>query len=102
MGETPFSLAYGIEAVVLVELQVPTHWMQFNDEDLNGEKLRSNLDVLEEIRDEVQVRTTAYQQRPARYYNKKVCERNLKVGDLSLKRLEVTRKRAAVEKLAPN
>lgn len=37
-----------------------------------SDKLKSNLDALEEIKDEVQVRTTTYQQKAARYYNQKV------------------------------
>lgn len=75
--------------------------MQFNDEGLNGEKLKNNLDALEEIRDEAQVRTTAYHQRATMYYNQKVCERNLKVEDLALRRLEATGMRATMGKLAP-
>ncbi|XP_021603076.1 uncharacterized protein LOC110608172 [Manihot esculenta] len=58
--ETPFALAFGTEAVVPIELQVPTLRVQFNDENANSDKLRSNLDALEEIREEAQVRTAAY------------------------------------------
>lgn len=75
--------------------------MQFNDEALNSKKLRSNVDGLEEIKDVAQVRTTAYQQRAVRYYNQKVCERNLKVDNLALRKLEATEKKANVGKLAP-
>lgn len=89
------------KAVVPIELKIPTHRVQFNDENTNNEKLRSNLNALEEIRDEIQVRTVIYQQKVARYYNQKVRERNLKIQDLALKRLEATGKRATVEKLAP-
>ncbi|XP_021616631.1 uncharacterized protein LOC110617941 [Manihot esculenta] len=99
--ETPFALAFGTEAVVPIELQVPIHRVQSNDENANSDKLRSNLDALEEVREEAQVRTTAYQQRAARYYNQRVRERSLKVEDLALRNLEATGKRAAVEKLAP-
>ncbi|KAG8639521.1 hypothetical protein MANES_14G150650v8 [Manihot esculenta] len=99
--ETPFALAYGTEAVVPVELQIPTHRVQFVSENTNEDKLRSNLDALEEVREEAQVRTAAYQQRVARYYNQKVRERSLKVGDLTLRNLEATGKRAAAGKLAP-
>ncbi|XP_043809779.1 uncharacterized protein K02A2.6-like [Manihot esculenta] len=67
--ETPFALAFGTEAVVPIELQVPTHRVQFNSESTNDDKLRSNLDALEEVREEAQVRTAAYQQRAVRYYN---------------------------------
>ncbi|XP_021595170.1 uncharacterized protein LOC110602052 [Manihot esculenta] len=59
--ETPFTLAFGTKALVPVELQVPTHRVQFNSKDTNNDKLRSNLDTLEEIREEAQLRTAAYQ-----------------------------------------
>ncbi|XP_043816287.1 uncharacterized protein K02A2.6-like [Manihot esculenta] len=49
--ETPFALAFGSGAVVPIELQVPTHRVQFNNEDTNSDKLRSNLDALKEIRE---------------------------------------------------
>lgn len=84
-----------------MELQVPTHWVQFSDKDSNGDKLRSNLDALEEIKYEVHLRTVAYQQRASKYYNHKIWERKLKVGDLALWKLEATGKRAAMGKLVP-
>lgn len=53
-------MAYGIEAVVPIELKVPTHQVQFNDESLNDGKLISNLDTLKEIRDEAQIQIVAF------------------------------------------
>ncbi|XP_043809729.1 uncharacterized protein LOC122723055 [Manihot esculenta] len=64
--ETPFALAFGTEAVVSIELQVPTHRVQFNSEDTNDDKLKCNLDALAEVREGAQVRTAAYQQKAAR------------------------------------
>lgn len=46
------------------------------------------------------MRITAYQQKATWYYNQKVRERNLKVGDLALRRLEAIGKRATVGKIA--
>lgn len=51
IGETPFSLAYETEAMVPVELKIPTHRVQYCDELANDEKLHGNLDALEEFRD---------------------------------------------------
>ncbi|XP_021600744.1 uncharacterized protein LOC110606305 [Manihot esculenta] len=98
--ETPFALAFGTETVVPIELQIPSHCVQFNNEDTNDDKLRSNLDALEEIKEEAQVHTAAYQQKATRYYNQKVKERSRKEGDLALRKLEATGKRATVEKVA--
>ncbi|XP_074380701.1 uncharacterized protein LOC141721586 [Apium graveolens] len=46
-----------------------------------------HLDLLEEARENSQLRLVAYQQRAARYYNKKVKGQLLKVGDLVLKKV---------------
>ncbi|XP_043811023.1 uncharacterized protein LOC122723300 [Manihot esculenta] len=50
--EMPFALAFGTEVVVPIELQIPTHRVQFANESTNSDKLRSNLDALEEVREE--------------------------------------------------
>lgn len=52
MGETPFSLAFSIEAIVLVEVKVPTFRIKAYDETKNGEDLTMSLDLLKERRNE--------------------------------------------------
>ena len=66
-GETPFSLAFGIDTVVPVEIQVPSYRIEQYDSTSNQEGLRLHLDLLEERRDASQMRAAAYQQRIARY-----------------------------------
>ncbi|XP_074323463.1 uncharacterized protein LOC141660380 [Apium graveolens] len=46
-----------------------------------------HLDLLEETRENSHLRLTVYQQRAARYYNKKVKEQLLKVGNLVLRKV---------------
>ena len=49
-GETPFSMAYGVEAVLPIEIETPTlRTVVHNDED-NAEGLNGELDLLEEKR----------------------------------------------------
>ncbi|XP_074373912.1 uncharacterized protein LOC141714283 [Apium graveolens] len=48
---------------------------------------RLHLDLLEETRENSQLRLAAYQQCAARYYNKKVKGQLLKVGDLVLRKV---------------
>ncbi|XP_074342918.1 uncharacterized protein LOC141690437 [Apium graveolens] len=48
---------------------------------------RLHLDLLEETRENSQLRLTVYQQRVARYYNKKVKGQLLKVGDWVLRKV---------------
>nr|GEY37322.1 hypothetical protein [Tanacetum cinerariifolium] len=50
-GETPFSLTYGIEAVIFVEIGMPTHRTSNVNEKTNDQKLCLNLDLLEERRE---------------------------------------------------
>ena len=70
--ETPFKLTYGIEAVIPVEVGVTsTRQVAFSEEE-NDDKLRLNLDCLDEVREEASYRMTKYQRKMAEYYNKKV------------------------------
>lgn len=47
-GETPFSMAYGVEAVLPVEISVPTSRVMRYDEVENIECIGLELDLLEE------------------------------------------------------
>ena len=60
-GETPFNLTYGTEAVIPTEIEVPTLRLETYDDRTNGDELRTNLDLLDEVRDLVHIRTAAYQ-----------------------------------------
>jgi len=44
IGETPFMLAYGFEAVLLVEVALYTHRLRTFQEELNNAALRAALD----------------------------------------------------------
>ncbi|KAL5563203.1 hypothetical protein UlMin_032950 [Ulmus minor] len=60
-GETPFSLAYGVDAVVPVELGIPTFRIENFTEENNDVLLALASDLLEEKRDKAQLRATALQ-----------------------------------------
>ncbi|GKC40647.1 reverse transcriptase domain-containing protein, partial [Tanacetum coccineum] len=47
-GETPFSLTYGSEAVILAEIGIPTYRTLIIREEYNEEEMRLNLDLLQE------------------------------------------------------
>ncbi|XP_074362634.1 uncharacterized protein LOC141702948 [Apium graveolens] len=59
------------------------HRDHYQEEDAEDNQ-RLHLDLLEETRENSQLRLAAYQQRAARYYNKKVKRQLLRVGDLML------------------
>ena len=59
-GETPFRLTYGIEIVVPVEVGVASTRRTTFSEEGNDEKLRVNLDFLDEVRDKASSRMVEY------------------------------------------
>ncbi|TXG60522.1 hypothetical protein EZV62_015095 [Acer yangbiense] len=95
-GETPYSMAYGAEAIIPVETSFFSPRVQLFQPELNIDMLKCGLDELEERRERAQIRNTAYQQRIARYYNSHVRERRFTLGYLVLKRVNPgTRDKAA-------
>jgi hypothetical protein len=47
-SETPYSLAFGVEAVILVEIGSPSFHIQHYNPGFNSEGLKLHLDLLEE------------------------------------------------------
>ncbi|XP_071718757.1 uncharacterized protein [Rutidosis leptorrhynchoides] len=71
-GETPFSLVYGSEAMIPVEILVPTHRVTNFDETTNNDALCENLNFVEERRLMAAIKEANNKQQIAKYYNKKV------------------------------
>lgn len=86
-GHTPFALAYGTEAVIPLELEVPSHWVTYYDPKSNQNLLLESLDFIDEKCEKANLRAAAYRHRAAKYYNEKVRPRIFSVGDLVLKRI---------------
>ena len=80
---------------------MPTYRTQHFELDHNESNLRAELDLLEERRDVARLRTAAYQQRSARYYNCKVRHRVLRIGDLVLRRVTLNTKEQGAGSLGP-
>ncbi|GJZ58191.1 reverse transcriptase domain-containing protein [Tanacetum coccineum] len=80
-GETPFSLTYGIEAVIL--------------------ELRLNLNLLEERREIAAIKEARYKQQVEKYYNKKVRHVQFKVGEFVLRKKNKALRVANTGKLGP-
>ena len=60
-GETPFRLTYRTEAMILVEVGVTSTRRAAFSEEENDDKLRLNLDCLDEVRDKASSRMAKYQ-----------------------------------------
>ncbi|CAE5959511.1 unnamed protein product [Arabidopsis arenosa] len=103
-GETPFSLVYGMEAVVPAELNVSglrRTEAPLNEEE-NSAMLDDSLDTINERRDQALIRIQNYQQAAARYYNSKVKSRPFFVGDYVLRRVFDNKKEEGACKLGIN
>jgi len=74
-GETPYSLVYGTEAVIPVELGDPTSRLLHPEE--NNQALRMNLDLLEERREVATIREAKYKAKMEKFYNNRVREQVL-------------------------
>ena len=83
-GETPLSLAYNTEAVILVECGIPSVRYMWLDEDSNRELLNHSLDAINELQDKAHLRTALYQQKVSQHYNKNIRVRTFKIGDASI------------------
>ena len=75
-GETPFCLAFGSEAVILVEVGLTNYWISHHDEERNIEGMRLQLDLLDEVRATIKQRIARYQNLMAKHYNTKVKPRH--------------------------
>nr|GEY19782.1 reverse transcriptase domain-containing protein [Tanacetum cinerariifolium] len=79
--DTPFSLAYGTEAVIPAEIRMPTYRTAAVDVVNNDKELRLNLDLLEERRERVAVCEARAKSKMMKYYNARVRGVTFKPGD---------------------
>ena len=100
-GETPFSLTYGTEAVILVEVGMTSLRREFFHEGSNNDQLRVNLDCLDESRDGASRKMVEFQQKMSKYYNKRVKLRQFNIGDLVLCKVTPATKDLTQGKLGP-
>ncbi|XP_075099306.1 uncharacterized protein LOC142176130 [Nicotiana tabacum] len=101
IGETPFSLVYGAEALIPVEIREPSTIYTQATEESNEEEMQINLDLLEERREAALIRMTSQKQVMERYYNRKARLRYFKIGDFVLKKIFQSTRAANAGKLSP-
>ena len=70
--ETSFALAFGTQVVAFIKVGLKSPRIEFADLELNDESLRSNLNLLEEKKEQALRRAEDYQRKTARYYDRKV------------------------------
>nr|GEU89507.1 reverse transcriptase domain-containing protein [Tanacetum cinerariifolium] len=80
-GETPFSLTYGVEAVIPAEIGMPTLRTTEVDIVKNNKGLGISLDLLEEKREQAAIQEARSKAKIERYYNARVQNTSFRPGD---------------------
>ena len=102
IGETPFSMTYGVEVVIPLENDFPTMKTSTFTSDENDELLKRSLDMVEERRENAIVQLVYYQHKLEQGYDMNVKLRPLALGDLVLRKVLGNTKNPAWGKLGPN
>ena len=102
IGETPFKLAYGSEAVIPAKVHMANHRVTMYQDKDNEEQLRLNLDLIDEVRTDAEERMARYKNLMARQHDTMVKPRRFNIGDLILKKVSLATKNPAHGKLGSN
>ena len=100
--ETPFSMTYGVEAMIPLETRFPTLRTSSFTPSSNDDLLEKSLDLVIEWRENVMVQMAYYQQKLKQGYDSSVRLKSLSPGDLVLRKVVGTAKNPAWGKLGPN
>ncbi|KAK3027995.1 hypothetical protein RJ639_039348 [Escallonia herrerae] len=71
-SETPFSLSFGMEALIPVEIGLPSLRLTTYDPVQNAKALHANLDLFDERREQAAMRLATYQHRVSKFYDQRV------------------------------
>nr|KYP65903.1 Gypsy retrotransposon integrase-like protein 1 [Cajanus cajan] len=96
--DTPFNLVYGTDAMIPIEIAEPSVRTTAFLEEESDQGRRVDLDLITETRERARINQVATQRRATFKYNTKVVPRDFVVGDLVLKRAQLTQMR---NKLSP-
>ena len=87
--ETPFSLVYGTDAMIPIEIMENTGRVRLFNEEISEVGLRANLDVIDEVRDLAQISNEAMKRRLERSYKTKMVPRKFQEQDLVLRKAQL-------------
>ncbi|XP_022032246.1 protein NYNRIN-like [Helianthus annuus] len=99
-NETPFTLTYGAEAMIPVEVGLPS-LRRLTTNDDNNRLLREGLDLLEERREAATISEAKYKKTLEKYYNQRVAQHTFKEGEYVMRDNEASRAEPS-GKLGPN
>ncbi|GKA56024.1 reverse transcriptase domain-containing protein [Tanacetum coccineum] len=89
--DTPFSLTYGMEAVILAEIGMPTLRTAEVDLVQNNKALEINRDLLEERREQAAIREAKSKAKMEKYYNSNVRSTSFRPGELVYRNNDASR-----------
>ncbi|KAL2232610.1 UNVERIFIED_CONTAM: Gag-Pol polyprotein [Sesamum indicum] len=90
-GETPFCLVFGTEALIPAEVGEESHRVTMYDPATNREERCLDLEVIEEKREIAYAKILHHKSLMMKSYNKRLRPRQFQVGDLVLKKVEVSK-----------
>ena len=70
--ETPFSLVYGLDVMIPVEIQESSPCFQNFVAEESNEERKVNLDLLDEVREEARIKVEALKRKVENKYNSKL------------------------------
>ena len=95
-------MVYGFEAVLPVEIGIPSTRVTYYSHSENEQEKRANLDLLPETRGNALLRSMAQKQKMIRSFNRHVKTKRIQVGDFVLRKVEATGKIVDKGKLGAN
>uniref|UniRef100_A0A2N9EM81 Uncharacterized protein n=1 Tax=Fagus sylvatica TaxID=28930 RepID=A0A2N9EM81_FAGSY len=101
-GETPYSLTYGVEAVIPLEVGLPTLRSKQYDREDNELMLAKDMDLVQERRDLAMIRLASYQGDLKKKYGRSINARSLAIGDMVLRRVLGSKRDPSQGKLGAN
>ncbi|XP_012846962.1 PREDICTED: uncharacterized protein LOC105966933 [Erythranthe guttata] len=96
-GETPFSLVYGMEAIVPAEIGLESLRVREYDDKENEEMMREHLDICYEKREAANLKMRDSKNRIKVSYDRRVNPRSFQVGDLVLRRADALKPTGKLE-----
>ena len=100
-SETPFSLAFGSEAIIPPNIIMPSISTLLPSIEQNSKEMATSLDLAEEKREQTITRIAAYQQQLLSSYNKRAKIRAVPTEDLVLRKAFITAHREGSKKMDP-
>lgn len=87
IGETPFKLEFGTEAVIPVEVGMSSLRRTYYDDHSKNERLKLALDCLPKVKDDAAQRMALYHQKMTKYHNQRVKLRRFDPRDMVLRKI---------------